>query len=205
MAAKLKVDGGFEPGADLGPVISPQSKQRIEALIASAEAEGATILLDGRGFVPPKYPHGNWVAPTVIADVTPDMKCYKEEIFGPVLVCLNAPTLDAAVALINANEYGNGTAIFTRSGATAEAFRRGIEAGQVGVNVPIPRAAPHVLLHGQQAQRGGRRCEHVLRAAGHQLLHAAQDGHVAVAERGCELRKKADVAMADAVVRTARV
>ncbi|GKT83305.1 methylmalonate-semialdehyde dehydrogenase [Colletotrichum tofieldiae] len=140
LAKKLKVDGGFEEGADLGPVISPHSKQRIESLIQSAEDEGATILLDGRGYKPAKYPNGNWVAPTIITNVTPNMKCYTEEIFGPVLVCLNVETLDDAVELINKNEYGNGTAIFTRSGATAEAFRRNIEAGQIGINVPIPKS-----------------------------------------------------------------
>ena len=88
-AKALKVNGGFEEGADLGPVISPQSKERIEKLIASAEEEGATILLDGRGFKPEKYPNGNFIGPTIITNVKPHMKCYTEEIFGPVLVCLN--------------------------------------------------------------------------------------------------------------------
>jgi len=155
MAKKLSVNGGFEDGADLGPVISPQSKQRIESLIASAEKEGATILLDGRGFKPEKYPHGNWVAPTIIANVTPDMQCYREEIFGPVLVCLNVDTLDEAVELINRNEYGNGVAIFTRSGATAEAFRRNIEAGQVGINVPIPVPLPMFSFTGNKRSVAG--------------------------------------------------
>ncbi|OHE98915.1 methylmalonate-semialdehyde dehydrogenase [Colletotrichum orchidophilum] len=150
LAKKLKVDGGFEEGADLGPVISPHSKQRIESLIQSAEDEGATILLDGRGYKPAKYPNGNWVAPTIITNVTPEMKCYTEEIFGPVLVCLNVATLDDAVQLINKNEYGNGTAIFTRSGATAEAFRRNIEAGQVGINVPIPVPLPMFSFTGNK-------------------------------------------------------
>lgn len=137
-AKALNVNGGFEKGADLGPVISPQSKERIEALIASAEEEGATILLDGRGFKPDKYPNGNWVGPTIITNVKPHMKCYTEEIFGPVLVCLNVDSLDGAIDLINANEYGNGVAIFTKSGATATKFQKNIEAGQVGINVPIP-------------------------------------------------------------------
>lgn len=134
-AKALNVNGGFEEGADLGPVISPQAKKRIEDLIASAEAEGADIILDGRGVHPPKYPNGNFVGPTLIANVKPHMQCYKEEIFGPVLVCLNVDTLEDAVDLINANEYGNGVAIFTQSGATARRFTKDIEAGQVGVNV----------------------------------------------------------------------
>jgi malonate-semialdehyde dehydrogenase (acetylating) / methylmalonate-semialdehyde dehydrogenase len=154
-AKKLQVNGGFEEGADLGPVISPQSKERIESLIASAKEEGATILLDGRGFKPEKYPNGNWVAPTIITNVTPDMRCYKEEIFGPVLVCLNVDTLDEAIELINQNEYGNGTAIFTKSGATAETFRRNIEAGQVGINVPIPVPLPMFSFTGNKKSIAG--------------------------------------------------
>ncbi|KAH8884475.1 methylmalonate-semialdehyde dehydrogenase [Thozetella sp. PMI_491] len=154
-AKRLQVNGGFEPGADLGPVITPQSKERIEGLIASAEEEGATILLDGRGFKPEKYPNGNWVGPTIITDVTPNMKCYTEEIFGPVLVCLNVETLDDAIELINKNEYGNGVAIFTRSGATAETFRRNIEAGQVGINVPIPVPLPMFSFTGNKKSIAG--------------------------------------------------
>ncbi|KAI0966964.1 Aldehyde/histidinol dehydrogenase [Xylaria arbuscula] len=154
-AKKLQVNGGFEKGADLGPVISPHSKERIESLIASAEKEGATILLDGRGFKPAKYPNGNWIAPTIITNVTPDMTCYKEEIFGPVLVCLSVDTLDEAIELINKNEYGNGTAIFTRSGPTAETFRRNIEAGQVGVNVPIPVPLPMFSFTGNKKSVAG--------------------------------------------------
>ncbi|KAF2187815.1 methylmalonate-semialdehyde dehydrogenase [Zopfia rhizophila CBS 207.26] len=154
-AKALKMDGGFEEGADLGPVISPQAKKRIEDLITSAEEEGATILLDGRGQKPPKYPNGNWVGPTIIANVKPHMKCYKEEIFGPVLVCLNVDTIDDAIDLINANEYGNGTAIFTRSGATAGKFQREIEAGQVGINVPIPVPLPMFSFTGNKKSVAG--------------------------------------------------
>ncbi|KAF2270536.1 methylmalonate-semialdehyde dehydrogenase mitochondrial precursor [Lojkania enalia] len=154
-AKNLKMDGGFEEGADLGPVISPEAKKRIEGLIASAEEEGATIVLDGRGQKPPKYPNGNWVGPTIIANVKPHMKCYKEEIFGPVLVCLNVETIDEAIDLINANEYGNGTAIFTRSGATAGRFQREIEAGQVGINVPIPVPLPMFSFTGNKKSVAG--------------------------------------------------
>jgi malonate-semialdehyde dehydrogenase (acetylating)/methylmalonate-semialdehyde dehydrogenase len=154
-AKALKTDGGFEQGADLGPVISPQSKERVESLIASAEKEGAKILLDGRGYTPEKYPDGNFIAPTIITDVTPDMKCYTEEIFGPVLVCLNVETIDDAIELINKNEYGNGVAIFTRSGATAETFRRNIEAGQVGINVPIPVPLPMFSFSGNKKSIAG--------------------------------------------------
>jgi malonate-semialdehyde dehydrogenase (acetylating)/methylmalonate-semialdehyde dehydrogenase len=151
------MDAGFEEGAELGPVISPHSKERIEKLIASAEKEGASILLDGRGQKPlsGKYPNGNWVGPTVISDVTTDMTCYKEEIFGPVLICLHVDTVDDAIELVNKNEYGNGTAVFTRSGATAEHYRKRIEAGQVGINVPIPVPLPMFSFTGNKKSIAG--------------------------------------------------
>ncbi|KAJ5136265.1 Methylmalonate-semialdehyde dehydrogenase [Penicillium atrosanguineum] len=154
-AKALNMNGGFEENADLGPVISPESKKRIEDLIASAEAEGATILLDGRGQHPEKYPNGNFVGPTIITNVTPEMKCYKEEIFGPVLVCLNVETLDDAIDLINANEYGNGAAVFTRSGSTASKFQKEIEAGQLGINVPIPVPLPMFSFTGNKKSIAG--------------------------------------------------
>jgi len=143
-AKLLKVNGGFEADADLGPVISPQSKARIEGLIQSGVDDGATLLLDGRGYKPPKYPNGNFVGPTILSNVKPNMRCYKEEIFGPVLVCLEVETLDEAINLINANEYGNGVAIFTNSGAVAGKFQRNIEAGQVGINVRL--SIPLILI-----------------------------------------------------------
>ncbi|VUC28645.1 unnamed protein product [Clonostachys rosea] len=154
-AQALQINGGFEEGADLGPVISKQSLDRIEHLISTAEKEGATILLDGRGQAPAKYPDGNWIGPTIITNVTPEMTCYKEEIFGPVLVCLNVETIDDAIELINNNEYGNGTAIFTRSGSTAETFRRNIEAGQIGINVPIPVPLPMFSFTGNKKSIAG--------------------------------------------------
>ncbi|KAJ5659693.1 Methylmalonate-semialdehyde dehydrogenase [Penicillium longicatenatum] len=154
-AKALNVNGGFEEGADLGPVISPESKKRIEDLIASAEAEGATILLDGRGYKPEKYPNGNFIGPTIITNVTTDMKCYKEEIFGPVLVCVNVDTLDDAINTINANEYGNGAAIFTKSGSTASRFQKDIEAGQLGINVPIPVPLPMFSFTGNKKSIAG--------------------------------------------------
>jgi malonate-semialdehyde dehydrogenase (acetylating) / methylmalonate-semialdehyde dehydrogenase len=155
VASALKTDGGFEKGADLGPVISPQSKTRIQALIASAEEEGATIALDGRQYAPPKYPSGNFIAPTIITNVTTSMKCYKEEIFGPVLIVLSAPTLEAATKLINENEYGNGVAIFTNSGTKASWFQKNIEAGQVGINVPIPVPLPMFSFTGNKKSVAG--------------------------------------------------
>ena len=154
-ARLLKTDGGFEDGADLGPIITPQSKSRIEALISSAEEEGATIALDGRGYSPPKYPSGNFIAPTIITNVKSHMKCYQEEIFGPVLLIMQAATLEEATELINRNPYGNGAAIFTRSGAKASWFQKNIEAGQVGVNVPIPVPLPMFSFTGNKKSVAG--------------------------------------------------
>ncbi|KAF6766554.1 methylmalonate-semialdehyde dehydrogenase [Ephemerocybe angulata] len=140
-ASKLTVSGGFEDGADLGPVISPAAKARITSLIGSAEQEGGKILLDGRNITVPGYENGNFVGPTII-DAGTNMKCYQEEIFGPVLVVLRAETLDDALDIINANRYGNGAAIFTQSGATARKFEGEVNVGQIGVNVPIPVPLP---------------------------------------------------------------
>lgn len=95
------------------------------------------------------------VGPTIIANVKPHMKCYTEEIFGPVLVCLNVETTDEAINLINANEYGNGAAIFTKSGATATRFQKEIEAGQLGINVPIPVPLPMFSFTGNKKSVAG--------------------------------------------------
>ncbi|KAH8821879.1 putative methylmalonate-semialdehyde dehydrogenase [Xylogone sp. PMI_703] len=155
LARKLKVSGAFDEEADLGPVISRTSQERIKGLIQSAENEGATILLDGRDYKPEKFPEGNFLGPTIISDVQPTMKCYKEEIFGPVLVCVSVETEDEAIELINANEYGNGVALFTESGSAAAHFQRKIQAGQVGINVPIPVPLPMFSFTGNKHSIAG--------------------------------------------------
>lgn len=137
-AKKLKVNAGHIPNTDLGPVISPEAKQRICSLVESGAKEGAKVVLDGRAIKVSGFENGNFVGPTILTDVRPDMLCYREEIFGPVLLCLSVDTLDDAIKLINANPYGNGTAIFTTNGATARKFTQEIDVGQVGINVPIP-------------------------------------------------------------------
>ena len=149
-AKSLKVSAGSEPDADLGPVISPEAKQRIEDLIQSAADQGAEVVLDGRGLKVDKYPNGNFVGPTIIKKMKTDMTAYKEEIFGPVLCVVSVDTLDEAIELINKNAYGNGTAIFTTNGATARKFTQDIEVGQVGVNVPIPVPLPMMSFTGSK-------------------------------------------------------
>lgn len=156
-AKKLKVNAGHIPGTDVGPVISAQSQKRISELIESGVKEGAKLILDGRGHKVPGYDQGYFVGPTILTDVTPDMTCYKEEIFGPVLIILNADTLDDAIQLVNSNPYGNGTAIFTTNGATSRKFVNEIDAGQVGVNVPIPVPLPMFSFTGT---RGSFRGDH---------------------------------------------
>ncbi|XP_047508000.1 probable methylmalonate-semialdehyde dehydrogenase [acylating], mitochondrial [Pieris napi] len=134
----LKVNAGHVPGTDVGPVISVRAKERIHKLVESGVKEGAKLVLDGRGVKVSGFEKGNFVGPTILTDVQPNMECYKEEIFGPVLVCLFVDTLDEAINLINSNPYGNGTAVFTTNGATARKFAAEIDVGQVGINVPIP-------------------------------------------------------------------
>mmetsp|Transcript_25900 Transcript_25900/g.72529 ORF Transcript_25900/g.72529 Transcript_25900/m.72529 type:complete len:550 (-) Transcript_25900:161-1810(-) len=147
-AKSLTVGAGYEPGTDVGPMISPEAKARTLRLIQSAAEQGATIVLDGRGVEVPGYPNGNFIGPTIISGVTPSMDCYKEEIFGPVLVCLEVDTLDEAIALTNSNEHGNGTAIFTGSGIAARKFQNEIDVGMVGINVPIPVPLPFFSFTG---------------------------------------------------------
>jgi malonate-semialdehyde dehydrogenase (acetylating)/methylmalonate-semialdehyde dehydrogenase len=150
-AKKLKVCAGHVAGADVGPLISKESKERVLRIIETARKQGATIVLDGSKNTPSDYPNGNFVGPTIISDVTPDMECYTEEIFGPVLVCLKANSLDEAIKLINKNPYGNGTAIFTNSGAAARKYQHEIDVGQVGINLPIPVPLPFFSFTGSRA------------------------------------------------------
>lgn len=149
-AQGLKLSAGLDPEADVGPVITPQAKERIEGLIGSGIDQGASCPLDGRGARPDQYPEGNFVGPTVLDGVTPDMECYQTEIFGPVLSCMHVDSLDDAIALVNENRYGNGTAIFTRSGTAARKFQTEIEVGQVGINIPIPVPLPFFSFTGSR-------------------------------------------------------
>ncbi len=137
-AEAVQVGSGRDPGSEMGPVITPQARERITRLIGTGADQGARLAVDGRGLRVPGYENGFFVGPTVIDDVRPEMDVYREEIFGPVLSVLRADTVDDAIALINANPYGNGTAIFTNSGEAARRFQRGVNVGMIGINVPIP-------------------------------------------------------------------
>lgn len=154
-ARTLKVGAGSEPGTDVGPLISRTARARVEELIGRGVAEGAELLLDGRNPQVPGYADGNFVAPTIFSGVTREMTIYREEIFGPVLCVMQAATMDEAIAIINANPNGNGTAIFTRSGAAARHFQEEIDVGQVGINVPIPVPVPIFSFTGSRASKLG--------------------------------------------------
>ncbi len=154
-AKSLKLSGGTVAGADLGPVVSKSAKQRIEGLIEKGVAEGCKLELDGRNPKVEGYPNGNFVAPTIFSGVKPHHTVYKEEIFGPVLVIVSVDTLDEAIALTNANPFGNGTGIFTQSGAAARKFENEIDVGQVGINVPIPVPVPYFSFTGSRGSKLG--------------------------------------------------
>lgn len=137
-AKKLKVNAGTDREADLGPLVSPQARQRVEGLIQKGVEEGAELLLDGRGIQVPGYENGNFVGPTVFSGVRADMAIYREEIFGPVLCIVTVGSLDEAIEFVNANPNGNGVALFTQDGGNARYFQNRIDVGQVGINIPIP-------------------------------------------------------------------
>ena len=134
----LKIADGMEEGAEMGPVVSLAAKQRIEQLIGRGVEEGATLVVDGRNHKVAGRENGYFVGGTFFDNVTPQMTIYKEEIFGPVLCMVRAHDIGEALQLINDHEYGNGVALFTRDGGTAREFTRQVQAGMVGVNVPLP-------------------------------------------------------------------
>ena len=154
-AKTLKINAGTEPGTDVGPLISCAARERVESLIERGIADGATLELDGRQPTVPGYESGNFVGPTIFSNVTPGMSIYDIEIFGPVLSLVNADSLDEAIEFINANPNGNGTAIFTQSGAAAHRFQEDIDIGQVGINVPIPVPVPLFSFSGSRASKLG--------------------------------------------------
>ncbi|KAJ4716757.1 Methylmalonate-semialdehyde dehydrogenase [Melia azedarach] len=136
-AKAIQVTAGTEPDADLGPVITKQAKERICRLIQTDFESGARLLLDGRNILVPGYEHGNFIGPTILSDVTVNMECYKEELLGPVLLCMQAESIDKAIEIVNRNRYGNGASIFTMSAVAARKFQTETEVGQVGINVPV--------------------------------------------------------------------
>jgi malonate-semialdehyde dehydrogenase (acetylating)/methylmalonate-semialdehyde dehydrogenase len=134
----LQVGDGLDEGNDVGPVISCAARDRIRGWIDRGVADGAKLVLDGRGAE--GDPNGSYVGPTIIDDVTPEMAIAQEEVFGPVLCVISAATLDEAIRVVNSSRFGNGTSIFTESGASVRRYRHEVQAGMVGVNIGV--AAP---------------------------------------------------------------
>ena len=154
-ARSLKVGNGAEPETDMGPLIRATSVQRCKRYIEMGIAQGAKLELDGRDVIVPGYEQGNFLGPTIFSGVTAEMDIYKEEIFGLVLSVVSVDTLNDAIEFTNANPFGNGTAIFTSSGAAADRFQSDIDVGQVGINVPIPVPLPFFSFTGSRGSKLG--------------------------------------------------
>ncbi len=137
-ARALKIKNGMEPDAEMGPIVTRQALERIENYIGVGVTEGAQLVVDGRGAKVAGHENGFFTGGTLFDHVTPEMRIYKEEIFGPVLACVRVDDLAAAIELVNAHEFGNGVACFTSDGNIAREFSRRIQVGMVGINVPIP-------------------------------------------------------------------
>ena len=137
-ARKLKIKNGMELDAEMGPIVTKEARDRIEGYIGIGAAEGATLVVDGRGHTVTGCEQGFFTGGTLFDHVTPSMRIYKEEIFGPVLACVRVPDFAAALQLVNDHEFGNGVALFTSDGGVAREFSRRVQVGMVGINVPIP-------------------------------------------------------------------
>jgi malonate-semialdehyde dehydrogenase (acetylating)/methylmalonate-semialdehyde dehydrogenase len=137
-AEEVRVGPGRDAASEMGPVVTPQARDRIVGYVDRGQQAGATLVVDGRGLRVTDHEDGFFVGPTLFDQVTTDMDIYADEIFGPVLVVVRATSFDEAIGIINANPYGNGTAIFTSSGQAARKFQRQVQVGMIGINVPIP-------------------------------------------------------------------
>jgi malonate-semialdehyde dehydrogenase (acetylating) / methylmalonate-semialdehyde dehydrogenase len=135
LARSIKVGPGSEPASEMGPVVTAEARDRVTGYVGRGEAAGATLVVDGRAL---DAGTGYFVGPTLFDRVRPDMDVYADEIFGPVLVVVRASTLEEAIAVVNANPYGNGVALFTSDGRAARRFQRAVKVGMIGLNVPIP-------------------------------------------------------------------
>ncbi|MER6291227.1 CoA-acylating methylmalonate-semialdehyde dehydrogenase [Streptomyces sviceus] len=137
-AREVKVGPGDQPGTDMGPLVTKAAQERVENAVGTAATQGATVVVDGRDLKIDGHEDGFFTGPSLLDHVTTEMQAYKEELFGPVLAIVRTDTLDEAIDLINANPYGNGTALFTASGEAARRFQRNIHIGMIGINVPVP-------------------------------------------------------------------
>ncbi|MEU9116106.1 CoA-acylating methylmalonate-semialdehyde dehydrogenase [Streptomyces sp. NPDC048483] len=137
-ADNLRIGPGDDPASEMGPLITKVHRDKVASYVTGAAAQGADVVIDGTGYTVEGYEDGHWIGVSLLDHVTPEMDAYRDEIFGPVLSVVRVETYDEAIALMNNSPWGNGTAIFTRDGGAARRFQLEVEAGMVGVNVPIP-------------------------------------------------------------------
>ncbi|GAA3430690.1 CoA-acylating methylmalonate-semialdehyde dehydrogenase [Kutzneria kofuensis] len=135
---QLVTGPGDDSSSQMGPLVTGAHRDKVASYVDAGVAEGATLVVDGRGYAPAGFENGFWVAPTLFDHVTPEMSIYRDEIFGPVLSVVRVETFEDAVRLVNANPYGNGTAVYTGDGLAAREYQRRVHVGMVGINVPIP-------------------------------------------------------------------
>jgi malonate-semialdehyde dehydrogenase (acetylating)/methylmalonate-semialdehyde dehydrogenase len=135
---RLVVGPGTDPASEMGPLVTREHRDRVAGYLTAGAEEGAEVVVDGRGVTVEGAEDGFWLGPSLLDRVTPAMTVYQDEIFGPVLSVVRVDTFDEAIGLVNANRYGNGTAVFTNDGGAARRFQHEIEVGMVGINVPIP-------------------------------------------------------------------
>jgi malonate-semialdehyde dehydrogenase (acetylating)/methylmalonate-semialdehyde dehydrogenase len=147
--------GDGRRGCDMGPLVTGVHRDKVRSYVDSGEAEGATLVVDGRILQVDGDPNGFWLQPTLFDHVTPEMSIYRDEIFGPVLSVVRVPSYEAGVQLINDHPYGNGTAIFTNDGGAARRFQNEIEVGMIGINVPIPVPMAYYSFGGWKASLFG--------------------------------------------------
>ena len=159
----------------MGPLITKAHRDKVASYIDAGEADGAKIVVDGREVTPDGAEDGFWLGPTLIDHVKPDMSVYTDEIFGPVLSVIRVESYDEALELVNANPYGNGTAIFTNDGGAARRFQNEVEVGMVGINVPIPVPMAYYSFGGWKALAVRRQPRP--RRRGCALLHPRQGCH----------------------------
>jgi malonate-semialdehyde dehydrogenase (acetylating)/methylmalonate-semialdehyde dehydrogenase len=152
--ARIKVGPGLEEGNEMGPLITRDHRERVASYVAGAAAEGATVEVDGREDTACRR-SGFFLGATLLDHVEPRMRCYEDEIFGPVLSVVRVDKYDEALRMINENPYGNGTAIFTRDGGAARQFQFDVDAGMVGINVPIPVPVAYYSFGGWKASLFG--------------------------------------------------
>ncbi|KAA6221821.1 CoA-acylating methylmalonate-semialdehyde dehydrogenase [Streptomyces albofaciens JCM 4342] len=137
-AAALTIGPGDDPASEMGPLITKAHRDKVASYVTGAAAQGADVVIDGTDFTVPGHENGHWIGVSLLDNVKPEMDAYRDEIFGPVLSVVRVATYDEAISLMNSSPWGNGTAIFTRDGGAARRFQLEVEAGMVGVNVPIP-------------------------------------------------------------------